>query len=111
MNNNIDQLIEDEEIWVIFIVLSILNIYGDKLLERNIKYKENNNPKNLFIFTVKISLIIYIYLAIKNYNNYKEEETNLNKLRVFGSIFIIAGAIISLYYQINSNKANNPDIE
>ena len=55
----------DEGIWIIFIILSIINIFGDEY-EKDYCihhiYQEKVISKNIFTFTVFISLCIYLFL-------------------------------------------------
>ena len=57
-------------IWVIFIIVSIIDIYGDELLKKSIT---NNNKElsykadNLFLFVSLISILVYIYFLVRNY--------------------------------------------
>ena len=89
----------------IFICLSILNIIGDNYEKKylktfNIYYKANANK--IFDFTLSITILIYLYFVIRNYNSYKNIEENNKKLysiKLFGSILIIVGDICLLYFQ------------
>lgn len=119
--NNTEQVIDlniDEFIWVVFIFLSILNICGDELEKKCIISDDNNKKelaKKIFTITVFISLLIYIYFANRNYKNIKKAklnngDTKLLELRFLGSILVVVGVILLLYFQINSSSANNPSI-
>lgn len=123
MKNNkqekIKELKIDEWIWIIFIILSILNITGDEI-EKD--YYQTHNPNNktkskkIFQLTVLISLIIYIYLANKNYQKYKttkqqNQDAHLQGIRLFASILIVIASAIVLYVQIKDTTPENPSIE
>lgn len=119
MNDSaIEELKIDEFIWVIFIILSILNIVGDKCLENYYKYNNNDKEKqakDIFTLSVFVSLIIYLYLLYKRYNVYKEnvinsKETKICGLRLFGTILVVSATIIFFYCQLEDKKAVNPTV-
>lgn len=115
-NNKINELKIDEYIWIIFIILSTLNIMGD---ESEKKYyitndiNEDKKAKEIFTFTVAVSFILYLYFAKRNYQTVKKLrkyncDSSLHEIRLIGSIFIVIGVLLVLYFQINDNTANNP---
>lgn len=107
--SKIEELEFEKILWLIFIFISALNIYGDNLEE--LFFKENdiqseNLSKTIFIFTISISLLIYLYFVYRNYNNYKKDQenkinTNLDLIRLAGSILIVVGVVFILYYEVN----------
>ncbi len=119
MNDNaFNDLRIDEMIWVIFIVLSILNIIGDECLIEYYSFSNDNKnkqAKDIFTISVFISLIIYLYLLYKRYNVYKNNKIN-NKdtmicgIRLFGTILVVVATILFLYCQLEDRKALNPSI-
>ena len=112
------ELYIDEWIWIIFIVLSLLNIFGDELKKDDVRLGSNNNDylsRRIFTFTVFVSLIVYIYIANRNYRNLKivvcqGMDTRLHELRLLGSILVVVGVLLFLYFQLNSSASNNPSI-
>lgn len=115
--DKVHELVIDEWIWVIFIILSFLNIRGDECL-KDYCYNHNNNnrllSKKIFKFTVFVSLIIYIYIASDNINKYskqKSKDNSIMKTRCLSSILVVAAAFLSLMVQFNDNDAINPDFE
>ena len=114
--DKIKELKIDECIWIVFIILSALNICGD---EFEMEYYTSNNwgsdrrAKKIFTFTVFISFIIYVYFMKLNYQHVKSLRmencnTSLHEVRLFGSILIVVGVFMLLYFQINSSSSNNP---
>lgn len=97
----------EDYIWIIFIVLGILNIVGDKYLKNFLKTnnKEDENVANkIFLFILIISLLIYIYFFIRNVNAFEksnDEEKELFFIKVFGSVLFIGGIICLIYFQYN----------
>ena len=119
MNNNaIKELKIDEFIWIIFIILSIINIIGDKCLINYYKYNnkdKNKQAKDIFTLSVFISLIIYIYLLYKRYkvyynNKINNKNTNICGTRLFATILVVTATILFLYCQLEDRKAVNPTI-
>lgn len=115
MNNSLELDFEDF-LLIVFIILSLLNIYGNynsKLYERekNIYYKYNSN--RIFRFTLSITLLIYIYFFYRNYNAYQKvsyREKNLYSIKIFGTIFLIAGILCLLYFQNNETDFLNTPV-
>ena len=115
---NVSELKIDEFIWVIFIILSILNIYGDKCLEDYYKYNidyKNREAKDIFTVSVFITLIIYLYLLYKRYKVYEDNklnnrDTKICGMRLFGTLLIVSATILFLYCQLEDRKAINPTI-
>lgn len=111
MNDNASKVKElefEKVLWWIVIFLSALNIYGDNL--EQLFFKSNNigaekKAKKIFIFTITVSLIIYLYYVFRNYKYYsvskfKRNETFLYLIRLIGSIFVVVGVIFILYYEV-----------
>lgn len=117
-----DKLMElkiDEWIWIIFIILSALNIFGDEY-EKDFYlchdiYKDGI-AKKIFTFTVFVSFLIYCYLAYQRYCDIKVRRqmgqySSLNELRFVGNILVVISSFIFLYYQLETTSASNPSIE
>lgn len=113
------ELVIDEWIWVVFIILSVLNISGDEIEKKFCYYHEQKDKeisKKIFIFTVFVSWIIYIYLAYKNckkYNTAKEkhEDISICGMRRFASILVVIASSLYLYAHFKDTKPVNPSIE
>lgn len=109
--NKIKDIQIEKIIWLIFIVLSALNIYADTLEEiffTNNNHQYQKQAKNIFIFTIIISLTIYIFITYRNYKELKEAElynqdTFFLNIKFFANILIIIGSIMILYYQVNED--------
>lgn len=116
-NPQIKDLNIEDFISIIFIVLGILNIYGDYLLKKSIQNPSNNSKEsatNIFILVLIITFFIHLFYFNKNYKNYENIEPSKKKLylaKVLGSTFFIAGVICSLYFIIKNKSAENvPEI-
>lgn len=113
MNDKIEDLNRlnfEDYIWVLFAILSVLNIIGNrnekKYLKTNINlYKSNANK--IFKFTIIGTFLIYIYFFVRNYKAYEKAPLNQKRLystKLLGTSFLIAGIICLLYFQENENS-------
>lgn len=116
--DHLKELRIDEWIWVVFIILSALNIFGDELekdyyTQHNIQ--KDKTAKKIFTITVFISFLIYCYLAYQRYQRVQilkttNKNTELEEMRLFASILVVIASIIFLYYQLESTSTSNPSI-
>ena len=115
----VSELVIDEWIWIIFIVLSVLNISGDEI-EKNYCYyheqKDKERSKKIFIFTVFVSLLIYLYLAYNNckkYNMAKEKHEDLSNcsIRRLASILVVTASSLYLYAHFKDTQPVKASIE
>lgn len=113
MNNSTNELKRlkfEDLLWIVFAILSIMNIYGDQLQKEYIQtssnyYEERSNT--IFEITLTITLCIYIYFFLRNYKSYKNvtsKNKSLYAIKVFGSIFLIVGTICLIYFQENNEN-------
>ena len=107
MNNEINRLNFEDIIWLIFIVLSVLNIISNQeqkiyTITNNQTYENNANKRTIFVLTILI--IIYLYFFIRNINMYKNKEypTNTDLIKVLGSLLFIIATFCLLYFQTHS---------
>ena len=113
------ELTIDEWIWIIFIILSILNIVGDELDKDYCLYQnitEKSLSKKIFNLTVFISFLIYAYLAYRGYNRLNNDiklnqNIDLAKSRLFANILVLIASFILLYDQIKEPLPENPTNE
>ena len=107
--NDIKRLNFEELLSVIFIVVSILNILGESNEKKYLKTKNNyykNNANKIFELTIIITLFIYIYFFIRNYDSYKkvsDKEKKLYSIKLLSSCFLIAASLCLLYFQEKQN--------
>lgn len=125
MNDNaidrerVSELVIDEWIWVVFIILSALNIGGDELEKKyciNHEEKAKIRSKKIFKLTVFISFLIYLYLASKNCKKYHKlksanQDTNLIGTRCLASILVVIASSLFLMAQLRDEEPTNPSIE
>ncbi|MGN1378790.1 MAG: hypothetical protein ACI4XR_00085 [Bacilli bacterium] len=115
--NELKRLNFEDFIWIIFAILSILNIYGDYNSKEYLITKKNTFEKKsnyIFEITLIITFFIYLYFFLRNYKFYKKasfEDKKLYFIKVLGSSFLIAGVICLIYFQTNqSNFIGSPAI-
>ena len=115
--SKINRLNFEDLIWIIFIFLSVANIYGDKLEKDYLKTNNKKLDKNaniVFEIILIVTFFIYVYFWQRNYKDYKsasKENKNLLMIKLLGSSFLIAGIICLLYFQTkNSGFIGTPAI-
>ena len=108
IEEEIKRLNFEDILWGIFIILSILiivsnNLQNDYVVTNDGDYEDRAN--NISICVLSILVLIYLYFFIRNYNMYnnKENSTNVDLVKVIGSMFFVIGAICLLYFQIHSD--------
>lgn len=117
-DTEIKELKIDEFIWVVFILLGIANIVGDECKK---KYYVKDDDKSeelarkIFLVTLFISLIIYVYISYLRYKRLKRCYENgtdsfCAEARMFASIMVVIASGIFLYCQIKESNPVNPSI-
>lgn len=108
--NTIKRLNFENIIWVIFIIISALDIYGDELIKKNIIYNDKSSETkatNIFLILTVVSLLIYLYFLKRNYNDFNKYKNKDYEIRFIGSIFILIGTLCFLYFQIDTRNQND----
>lgn len=111
MNNKfreIERLNFEDILWVIFIILSILNIVSNNYQKNYVRSGEQyyeDRANNISIFVLSILILVYLYFFLRNYNMYinKINPRKADLVKLMGSLFFILGTICLLYFQINSD--------
>lgn len=105
IENELSRLKFEDSLWIIYGSIIIANIFGNYYEKEYLKtHNKIYNIKSNYIFEIVLILtfFIYIYLFLRNYNNYQKASINEKKLyliRVFGAIFLIIGILCFIYYQ------------
>lgn len=108
MNNKsttLKRLNFEDGLLVVFILVSVLNIFGNQndkeyIVTGNQQY--SNNANTIFEITLIITLFIYIYYFQRNYKAYQRapiEEKETFMIKAIGSALLIAGIICLIYFQ------------
>lgn len=93
-------------IWVIYLVIALGNIWADELIIKSIEEHENKYDtlaKIIFLISLIVTLIIYVYFLNRNYNDYinsNEKNKKTYEIRFLGSIFVFVGTFCFLYFII-----------
>lgn len=110
LNKDIEQLNFEDFLFLVFAFVSFMNISGNSLIKEYINKKDNyymDSANKIFEFTLNVTLIIYIYFLIRNYNSYvsvSEEKRTLYLTKLLGSCFLITGVLLLLYFQTNQKS-------
>lgn len=107
----------NEWIWLIFVFLSLANIYGDELEKNSLQEKacRDKKAKKIFLITASIALIIYFYFVIHSNNKLKKlkkecKDTKLQEINLFGNCLVFIGALTLIYYNINNKTEITTEI-
>ena len=117
-SDRIKELKIDEWIWIIFIILSAMNIFGDECEKRYCTthiYPMKDTSHKVFTFTIFVSLLIYLYLEYQrcyhlSVAKVKHENILLWEVRCFGGFFVIISSILFLYCQVVEDAPTNPSV-
>ena len=95
---------------ILFAALCFINIKGTSMQEEYLitNYKKiEKKANNIFIFTLSITFLIYIYFFIRNYKAYEKasiDEKSNYRIKVIGSSLLIDGILCLLYFQSSRNS-------
>lgn len=107
----------NEWIWIIFVILSLANIYGDELEIHSLKEKHcrDKKAKKVFLITASIALIIYFYFMKNSYNKLQKlksqnKDTRLQEINFLGNTLVFLGALTLIYFNINNKQEITTEI-
>ena len=110
-NKELKEVIINEWIWVIFLILSLANIFGDELEKKALKEHEKHNAKakKIFLITASVALIIYLYFVINSYNKLKKAQqenknTKTKEINFIGQSLVFIGSCLLIYSNIKSKN-------
>ncbi|MGN1295902.1 MAG: hypothetical protein ACI4U5_05785 [Bacilli bacterium] len=116
-NDDIKRLNFEDYIWIIFVFLCFLNIYGnqlEKIYLRTNKAYYRNKSNSAYILALVIVFIIYGYFIIRNYSQFKkasQKDKGLYLVKVLGSVIVLTGIVLLIYFQENEvNFVGSPGI-
>lgn len=116
--NEYNRLLFEDNISIIFIIVSLINIKANNIIEDAIITNDYNNYQKaitLYKINIIISILIYIYFIIRNMAFYNQainnnEDGYYEKIRVIGSILIFIGTIL-LAYTLFSDPSEQGEVE
>lgn len=102
----------DQGLSGIFILLSVSTIIGDYFVEKYYINKDANaykKAKKIFISSLLVSLLIYLYFLKNSRNDYYEQIMNKKEsfphlIRLIGSVLLVVGIACLLYFQVTDNE-------
>lgn len=100
----------EDLLWVLFVFLSIANIFGDYNEKEFLKTNDpdfKTKANNIFEITLVVTFFIYIYFLVRNYRAYQNassENKNLYLIKTLGSSFLIAGIVLLIYFQFKQSS-------
>ena len=116
-NNELREVTINEWIWIVFVFLSLANIYGDELEKHSLQENEKHNERarKIFLVTASIALIIYLYFTINSYNKLKKareqnKDTKLREINFLGQFLVFFGACLLIYFNIKNKNQTTTEI-
>lgn len=110
-NNELREVTINEWTWIVFVILSLANIYGDELEKYSLKEQEEHDEKakKIFLATSSISLLIYLYFTINAYNKLKRakelnKDTRIQEINLLGQSFVFIGACLLIYTRLKKKN-------
>lgn len=100
----------ENTLFILFIFLCLINIDANNKTKEYVKTNDinfKNEADNMFILTITVSIFIYLYYFNRNYNAYKNASKRNKKLlevKVYGSLLLVIGAVLLLYFQKNQTS-------
>lgn len=102
----------DQGLSGIFILLSVSTIIGDYFVEKYYINKDANaykKAKKIFISSLLVSLLIYLYFLKNSRNDYYEQIMNKKEsfphlIRLIGSVLLVVGIACLLYFQATDSE-------
>lgn len=116
MNEDVEKTIKrlnfENFLWFLFIIVAVLDIYGDELIKKDLRYNDKKSTvraNRVFLGALFVAVLIYFYFLIRNYSDYQKHHDESHEIRLIGSILLLAGTICLIYFQLkNINPTDSP---
>ena len=103
------QLQIEDFLFLVFAVASLFDAFGNEDIRRY--YTDGNGKENArrkFIISTVLIICVFLFFAKRNYNNLKKQQIGSDEyyyayIRFVGTIFIILGESLVLYYFIKTS--------
>lgn len=109
MNEKIKLLNLEIFMYVFFIVASLISIEANNQAKNNIFKGDDINEelRQQYLFSSYLILFVFIVFLKRNYNNLNnlsidDPEYNFAQIRLLGSILVVLGQILIIYYLLNT---------
>lgn len=105
---------------LLFVAAAVINIYGDKIQQAFVVYKNPNDEKksrDIFLIALLITFVVYIYFLNRNQKSLKKAIMDCSpdvfayQVRLFGTVLLIVGILCFIYFNRKvSNIASVPPL-
>ena len=107
LSDDLKRLNFEDYVWIVFIFLCFLNICGNQLEKiflrtNNSSFRRKSN--NFYILALVIVFFIYSYFITRNlyqFHKANHQDKALYSIKVLGSILVLIGIVLLLYFQKN----------
>lgn len=115
MNNPIIEIKTQEDLRILFIIINILLYQADLKLEKATINKEKTPAFSKYIYTLStitstVITLYYIYIAYTKYKkDTKEEDINVDKIKLFAYLLSLISLLIFLYTQLTEKEVETDE--
>ena len=114
MNEKLKMLDLENYMFAIFILASLLSIDANEKAKEEYKKENplNEDFRKEYLLVGFLILSVFIVFLERNYNNLdklskKNKEYDFAKIRLYGSILIVLGQLLIIYYLYNTTTFNH----
>lgn len=107
----------EDTMYILFIVSSLLNISTNEEVRKMYVGGSNPNEKirDKYLVSSYLVLIVFIAFTVRNYNNLTKlpkdsKQYNLAQIRLIGTILLVVGQCIAIYYLYNTDSYSGSPI-
>lgn len=109
IRDQIEQLKFDDFLYFAFIIASVIDIYADDELKKSYMNGKEKDVSKLYLTASAMVLLVFFFFGLRNYRQLKSlpKGTAAYKnafMRVIGSIFLVFGQLLLLFYLMQQRK-------